>query len=79
MSDNGDVKRAIRILQARDRETGDNLVIAYFPNAGVVTINGYAVTRSQEIEGLDGNTVFHRPLGSMVFTVATEIIATLFL
>ena len=79
MSDNGDSRGAIRILQARDRETGENLLIAYFPNAGVVTINGYAVTRSQEIEGLDGNIVFHRPLGNKVFAVATEKIATLHL
>ena len=50
MSDNGDLQRAIRILQARDRESLENLVIAYFPNAGVVTINGYTVTRSQSLK-----------------------------
>jgi len=79
MSDNGDVRRATRTLHTFDLVSGDELSIAYFPRAGVVTINGYSVTRSQEIESLGGKTVFHRPLGNKVFTVATEKIATLFL
>jgi len=79
MSDNGDVRRATRTLQTRDLVSGEDLVIVYFPKAGVVTINGYSVTRSQELEGLDGKTAFHRPLGNKLFTVATEKIATLFL
>ncbi len=79
MSDNGDVRRATRTLHTRDLVSGDELFIAYFPRAGVVTINGYSVTRSQELEGLNGNTAFHRPLGNKLFTVATEKIATLFL
>ena len=79
MTGNNNTQFARRRLRTRDLKSGENLVFAYFPRSGVVTINGYSITRSQEIEGLDRNTVFHRPLGSKVFTVATEKIATLFL
>ena len=79
MSDNGDVRRATRTLHTFDQVSGDELSIVYFPRAGVVTINGYSVARSQESKSLDGKTVFHRPLGNKVFTVATEKISTLFL
>ena len=79
MTDNGDVRYATRILNTHDLVSGEEVVIAYFPKAGVVTVNGYSVTRSQEFEDLSGKTVFHRPLGNKVFAVATEKIATLFL
>ena len=79
MTDNGDVRYATRTLQTRDLSSGEELSIAYFPKAGIVTINGYSVTRSQQFEDLNGKTVFHRPLGNKLFTVATEKIATLFL
>ncbi len=78
MTDNGNRGRVPRTLHTHDLVSRENLFIVYFPVEGVVTINGYSVTRSQEIEGLDGNTVFHRALGSKVITVATEKIATLF-
>lgn len=54
-------------------------MIVYFPKAGVVTVNGYSVTQSQELEGLNGKTALHRPLGNKLFTVATEKFARLFL
>lgn len=79
MTDNGGERTDTRILNTHDLVSGEEVVIAYFPKAGVVTVNGYSVTRSQEFEDLNGKTVFHRPLGSKLYTVATDKIAPLFL
>ena len=39
-----------RTVTTRDLVTGDKLLIAYFPMPGMVTVNGYAVSRSPELE-----------------------------
>ena len=39
-----------RTLRTHDLVTGEELLIAYYPNAGVVTVNGYSVTRSPGLE-----------------------------
>ena len=58
-------------VTTRDPLSGEELLIAYFPKAGVVTINGYSVTRSPELEDRASQGVFRRPLGNKLFTVDT--------
>ena len=78
MTDNNNSQYATRDIRTHDLVTGEELLIAYFPEAGVVTINGYSVTRSQETEDLDGKAVFHRNLGDKVFTVAADSLSELY-
>ena len=72
------MKYSIRTLTIHDLVTGEAFAIAYFPRAGVVTINGYSVTRSQEFDDLDGKAVFFRPLGDKLFTVGIESVSELY-
>ena len=69
---------SIRTLTIHDLVTGEALAIACFPRAGVVTINGYSVTRSQEFDDLDGKAVFSRPPGDKLFTVGIESVSELY-
>ena len=66
-------------VSTRDLVTGDELLFAYFPEAGVITVNGFSVTRSPELEARASQAVFHRPLGNKRFTVDTAILSRLFL
>ena len=68
-----------RTVTTRDLVTGDQLLIAYFPMPGMVTVNGYAVSRSPELEDRASQAVFLRPLGNKLFTVETAILSRLFL
>ena len=66
-------------VTTRDLVSGEELLIAYFPNSGVVTVNGYSVTRSPELEDRASQAVFLRPLGKKLFTVDTAVLSRLFL
>ncbi len=68
-----------RTVTTRDLVTGDELLLAYFPEAGIFTVNGFSVTRSTELEDRASQAVFHRPLYNTLFIVETAILGTLFL
>lgn len=68
-----------RTVTTRDLLSGEELLIAYFPNSGVVTVNGFSVIRSPELEDRASRAVFLRPLGKKLFTVETAILSRLFL
>lgn len=53
-------------------------MITFFPSAGVVTINGYSVNRSQKLEDMDEKAVFLRSLDDKIFTVSTDSLSELF-
>jgi hypothetical protein len=78
MIENND-EQDYRTLHTHDLLSGEQLWIAYFPTAGVVTINGYSVTRSPEQEVAASQAVFHRDLGSKLFTVESASFSKLFL
>ena len=78
MSDNNGSQFATRDIRTHDLVTGEELMIAFFPRAGVVTINGYSVNRSQKFEDLDENAVFLRTLDDKLFTVSTDSLGELF-
>ncbi len=69
---------ASRDIRTYDLVTGEELMITFFPRAGVVTINGYSVNRSQKFEDLDKKAVFLRMLDDKLFTVSTDIPGELF-
>ncbi len=66
-----------RTVYIRDLETGEMILIAYFPPADVFTIDGIAVTRALTSKGLDGLTAFVRRPDKKVFTVVTDSLAKL--
>ena len=68
-----------RTVTTRDLVTGDKLLFAYFPDAGIFTVNGFSVTRSPELEDRASQAVFHRPLYDTLFTVETAVLSALFL
>ena len=39
-----------RTVTTQDLLSGEKLLIAYFPNSSVVTVNGFSVIRSPELE-----------------------------
>ncbi len=78
MTENINEEYATRTLHTRDLLSGEELVIAYFPKAGVVTINGYSVTRSSYHEELEGRAVFHREMDEKLFTVDVDSLSKLF-
>jgi len=53
MADNNGSQFATRDVRTHDLVTGEKLMITFFPQAGVVTINGYSVNRSQKLQDLD--------------------------
>ncbi len=78
MNENNNEQNKPQTLPTHDLVTGEELLITYFPNAGVVTVNGYAVTRSPALEDKVSQAVFHRPLYDTLFTVETAILSRLF-
>jgi len=68
-----------RTVSTRDLVTGENLLLVYFNVSGVVTVNGYSVNRSPELEDRASQAVFLRPLGNKLFTIKTSILSRLFL
>ena len=79
MSDNFKGGRVPRTLHTHDLVSGEDLFIVYFPTEGVVTINGYPVTRLIGREHSVGQSVFQRGPGDKEYTVATDRATTLFL
>ena len=79
MTNNHGKQDTTRILRTHDLKSGEKLLMAYFPEAGVVTINGFVVNRSPEREYTSKQSVFHRELDDKLFTVPSESIAQLFL
>ena len=71
MNENNNEQYATRTLLIHDFVSGEDLLIAYFPEADGVTINGSSVTRSPDHKDIDGQAVFHRPLGNKLLTVDT--------
>ncbi len=78
MTGNNGSQFAPRDMRTHDLVNGEELMITFFPRAGVVTINGYSVIRSQKFEDLDEKTVFLRSLDDKLFTVSTESLSELF-
>jgi hypothetical protein len=78
MTGNNDTQHATRMLRTRDLESGEELLMVYYPDAGVITIDGYLVTRAQDLGDFDGKAVFHRPIGDKLFTVATDSLSELY-
>ena len=76
MNDNIISQYATRDIRTHDLSTGEELLIVYFPEAAVFTINGYPVARSQKFD-LDGKVVFHRPHSDKLFTVAISSLTEL--
>jgi len=68
-----------RTVYTDDLETGEMILIAYFPAADVFTIDGISVTRAQTNEEMDGLTVFVRRPDNKLFTVATDGLAKLYI
>ena len=79
MTDNNKILHISRMLRTRDLESGEELMVVYFPTVGSVTINGDSVTRSLGLGNWAGQTVFHGALGNKKFTVATDSVAKLYL
>ncbi len=69
MTKNNNEQYATKTLRAHDLVSGQELLVAFFPEAGVVTINGWSVTRTPEHEDKDGQAVFHRAMDNKLFTV----------
>ena len=78
MTGNNITQNATRVLRTRDLKSGEELLIVYYPRADVVTINGYAVTRSDEFAEALGKAVFHRTPTGKPFTVATDSLSELY-
>lgn len=78
MTDNNNTQYATQMLRTRDLESGEELLIVYYPRAGVVIIDGYRVARSQGFEDIDRKAVFHRSLGDKLYTVATNSLSELY-
>lgn len=68
-----------RTVYTDDLESGEMLLIAYFPAADLFTIDGISVTRAQTYEEMDGLTVFVRRPDKKLFTVATGSLAKLYI
>ena len=79
MFDNKYQQTAKRIVHTVDLESREALFVAYFPVAGVITINGDSVTRAQGDEGMDGQTVFLRRIDKKLFTIDTLSLSKLFI
>ncbi len=61
-----------------DLESGELLLIAYFPAADFFTIDGISVIRAQTYEDMDELTVFVRRSDKKLFTVVTSSLAKLY-
>jgi hypothetical protein len=79
LSDNNNQKNATRTLRTYDLESGEKLMIVYLPEADVVIISGYPVTRAQGDEGMDGQAVFLRRTDKKLFTVDTLSLSKLYI
>ncbi len=78
MTENND-EQHYRSLNTHDLFSGEELEIVYFLSSGVITINGYSVTRSPKLEDSASQAVFQRALGDKQFTVASDKFGRLFL
>ena len=78
MTGNNNAWYAIRSLRTPDLKSGEELLIVYHPKADVVTINGYAVTRSDESAESLVKAIFHRTPTDKPFTVATTSLGELY-
>ena len=79
MTDNGGGRQVTRMIRTHDLVSGDELLIVYFPRAGVVTINGYSVTRSPELEDSEGvQSMFHRGIGNKLYSVSIDSLTQLY-
>lgn len=79
MSDSNNLQSATRTLNTYDLESGEKVLIAYFPEEDVVTINGYPVTRAQGDTGRDGEAVLIRRIDKKLFTVDRAILSRLYI
>lgn len=78
MIDNGNGRDLPRITRTLDRESGEDLMLVYYPKAGEITINGDAVIRSQGFSDWEGESVFHQAFGSKQYTIATDVLTKLY-
>ena len=79
MYDNKINQNEKRTVYSYDLESGELLMLAYFPAADVFTIDGISVTRAQTNEDMDGLTVFVRRPDKKLFTVVTDSLAKLYI
>jgi len=69
---------ASRDIRTHDLVTGEELFIVYYPKVDAITINGYAVTRSDVFEDSLGKVAFHRTPSDKPFIVATDSLGELY-
>ena len=79
MSDNNNHQTAKRIVHTIDLESGEALYVAYFPVAGVITINGNSVTPAEGDQGMDEQSIFLRRIDKKLFTIDTMSLSKLFI
>ena len=77
MIDNGNGRDLPRMTRTRDRVSGEEIMVIFYPKAGKVIINGDTVVLSQAFSGRKGESVFHQALGAKKYTVTTDIITKL--
>jgi len=78
MTGNDITQYARRKLRTRDLKSGEELFIIYYPRADAVTINGYAVTRSDKFPEALGMAVFYRTSTDKPYTIATDSLSELY-
>ena len=78
MIGNNNTEYAVRRLRTRDLKSGEELFSIYYPRADAVTINGYAVTRSDKFPEALGMAVFYRTPTDKPFTIATDSLSELY-
>ena len=61
-----------KTINTRDLMNGEELEVTYFPDTGVVKINGDTVVRSTPLETDEDQTVFHRSPDNRLFTISKE-------
>ena len=79
MSDNINKQYAARTAHTYDLESGEQLLVTYFPVAGVVTINGHSVSRAQKDEDMDRQARFLWRTDKKLFTVDALSLTKLFI
>ena len=78
MSDTYSKQIAARTVHTYDLESGEELLVAYFPVAGIVTINGFSVTRAQAHDDIDSQAIYLRRTDNKLFTVDTLSLTKLY-
>ena len=65
-------------LQTYDLESGEKLLLEYFPEEDLITINGYPASRAQGDVGSDNEILFLRRIDKKLFTIDALLLSRLF-